>query len=131
MNVLELFSTELLTIASTLLAILIAGILFFAVRDERAKSAWRQAEAALSQQQWLTDIVWSVVENIRVDGVEAKEYAKEAIATGRDYRLVAAYREIEQICSEVGIPFNLQLTISLIERVLRQQKEQLAEEKRE
>ena len=115
----RVFSPEVRVIVGWLIAIALAVGLFFAGRYGVTIARLRAWGA---QYDWLVDIAYNTVARLRVTSDELTEYQQEAENTGRDVRLVAAYREIEQLAAEFGVPFNLTLTISLIERILDEQQ---------
>ena len=74
---------------------------------------------ALEQYTWLYETAVGVVMRVafNVTPEERSQYEREAVQTGRDVRLVTAYRELMQIAASKGITIPLVEAISIIERV--------------
>lgn len=118
-EVVDVFRPELTWIAATALAV-VTGIALLILGRYGVTVAKVRAWGA--QYEVLVDIAYNTVARLRVTSDELEDYQKEAQETGRDVRLIAAYREIEELATDLGIPFNLTLTISLIERILDEQQ---------
>jgi hypothetical protein len=66
------------------------------------------------------DIVVRVAFHVTAD--ELVQYTEEAELTGRDIRLVIAYRELMQLSSEHGYDLDLSQAIGLVEKIVQDYK---------
>ena len=98
-----------------LVAVLITFLLW---RGVKLLADNQEASRLLSQYSWLVEVASDVVIRVafHVTEEEQLQYEQEAVFTGRDVRLVIAYRELMALAEERGIEVDLNHLIGIIER---------------
>jgi len=120
---LEALSPLLILVLEAALAALALFALITVLRIVRERP---ELESLLDQYSWLFEVVGDVVVRVafHVTEEELAQYQLEAENTGRDIRLVIAYREVMQIAAEHGVEVDLNHVIGLVERRYQELKQQ-------
>jgi hypothetical protein len=102
------------------LTILVALLVLFVVPAYRKSEFYQRNKVALDM---IGEVVTNVVMRIAFSGEDLAVFEEEAMATGRDVRLVAAIHYIDEWTTSLGYDIPEETIISFVERRLEELKQ--------